>query len=492
MSNAFPGRNRRYLLTFPLAVLTSAFALLLPLPIVPLARAASLPSTGAATTAENLPRIGYRRRVLPNGLTVYAVERHGTPTVAVQVWYRVGSRNDPPDRSGFAHLFEHLMFKSTHHMPSEMFDRLTEDVGGTNNAETRDDVTIYQDEVPSNYLESILWAEADRMTNLNVDAANFQSERAVVEEEFRQRVEADSYGRLDYLMLPRRSYTTDPYGRPGIGSIEDLDRATLGDVRLFYTTWYRPDNAVIVVVGDFDPSRLDAWIDRYLAQVPKPAEPLPSTDAHEPARTDGPKRYSETAPVVPLPALAVTYLTPGTTSDDASALRVVDTILTGGDSSRLQHALVYEQQVASSVWSDADLNVDAGLFEIVATAAGGKDLDTVRTALLSEIERLKADGPTSAELTKARNQLIAAVLRERETNDGLAGALGTAAVLLGDPERINTSIARLSAVTADDVKAVLAKYATDTNRVEIRYTAVPPPPLPKSAPPATKKGAAKK
>ncbi len=185
-----------------------------------------------------------------------------SPTVAIQVWYHVGSKDDPQNRSGFAHLFEHIMFKSTKNMKSEMMDRLTEDVGGFNNAFTADDVTVYFEVVPSNYLETLIWAEADRLSGLNVDDANFKSERDVVKEEFRQGVLAPPYGRFEYL-LQQKSFLEHPYKRPGIGSIEDLDAASLKDVQEFQSTYYRPDNATLVVVGDFDPAQLDAWVDKY-------------------------------------------------------------------------------------------------------------------------------------------------------------------------------------------------------------------------------------
>jgi zinc protease len=432
------------------------------------------PAADPASAVAAIPRLGYRKRTLPNGLTVYAVERHATPTVAVQVWYRVGSKDDPAGRGGFAHLFEHLMFKSTRNMSSEMFDRLTEDVGGTNNAYTEDDVTVYQETVPSNHLERILWAEADRMTNLNVDEPNFRSERSVVQEEYRQRVLSDPYGRLFYLLTDKHSYSASPYGRPGIGSITDLQRAALSDVRAFYRSYYRPDNAVVVVVGDFDPSRLDASIDHYLGRVPKPDAPLPPrTSGAEPPRTGGPRSYNETAPTVPLPAVVMTYLTPGIADADAPALRVADIVLSGGESSRLYQSLVYEKRLASEAWAGPDLNAEAGVFQVGAIAAGGKSLDAIQTALLAEVDRLKADGPTPEELTKARSQLVASALRTRETNEGMASALGNAVVLLGDPERVNTDLPRLAAVTAEDVKRVLEKYVAAANQVEIRYTAAP-------------------
>src|SRR6478609_5730327 len=185
-----------------------------------------------------------KERTLANGLKVVTLQDRSSPTVAIQVWYHVGSKDDPMNRSGFAHLFEHIMFKSTKNMKSEMMDRLTEDVGGFNNAFTEDDVTVYYEVVPSNYLETLIWAEADRLSGLNVDEANFKSEREVVKEEYRQSVLAPPYGKFSYL-LQQKSFVAHPYKRPTIGSIEDLDAASLRDVQEFHSTYYRPDNATV-------------------------------------------------------------------------------------------------------------------------------------------------------------------------------------------------------------------------------------------------------
>ena len=206
---------------------------------VPAAVLARQPAPAAAAPVAGKP-IEYRQRVLPNGLKVYTVRDTSTANVSVQVWYGVGSKDDPRGRSGFAHLFEHLMFKQTRHLANEQFDRLTEDVGGFNNASTNDDYTDYFEVVPANHLERILWAEAERMSNLVVDEAVFKSERDVVKEELRQRVLAQPYGKLFYLLFPQISFDKSPYGRPGIGSIEDLDAATIDDVRAFHATYYRP------------------------------------------------------------------------------------------------------------------------------------------------------------------------------------------------------------------------------------------------------------
>src|SRR5512145_1023334 len=211
-----------------------------------------------------MPQLKFTDRTLANGMRILTAADRSSPTVAIQVWYHVGSKDDPQSRSGFAHLFEHIMFKSTKNMKSEMMDRLTEDVGGFNNAFTNDDVTVYYEVVPSNYLQTLLWAEAERLSGLNVDDPNFKSERDVVKEEFRQGVLAPPYGRFEYL-LQERSFAEHPYKRPTIGSIEDLDAAALVDVQEFHKTYYRPDNATLVVVGDFDQAQLDAWVDKYFA-----------------------------------------------------------------------------------------------------------------------------------------------------------------------------------------------------------------------------------
>jgi zinc protease len=431
-----------------------------------------------------VPRLDYRERTLQNGLRVLSAVDKSSPTVAIQVWYKVGSKDDPEGRSGFAHLFEHIMFKSTKNMKSEMMDRLTEDVGGMNNASTADDVTIYYEVVPSNYLETLLWAEADRLASLNVDDANFKSERDVVKEEYRERVDANPFGKLFYILMQEKSFTKHPYRRPGIGSIADLDAAAIADVRAFHTTFYRPDNATLVVVGDFDQKQFDAWVDKYFAPIPKPNKPLPRVTVKEPERT-GETRIVEFAPSVPLPAVAFSFLAPPKASEESDALRIAESILSSGESSRLYRALVYEQQVAAQASAGTDLREDVSLFQFFAIVAGGKKPDDAERALLAEIKKMQDAPVSAAELEKAKNQIITAQLRERETNNGKALALGDAAVLLGDPNRANTDIERLSKVTAADVQRVMKKYLTDTNRLVIYYL---PESLRPSKPAAEKTG----
>ncbi len=421
-----------------------------------------------------VPPLNYRERTLQNGLKFYSIRDTSSPTVAIQVWYKVGSKDDPEGRSGFAHLFEHMMFKGTKNMRDEQMDRLTEDVGGMNNASTYDDFTNYYEVVPSNYLETLLWAEAERMGSLNVDAKNFSTERDVVKEEFNTRVLAPPYGRLFYA-IEKNSFAVHPYRRPGIGSIEDLSAATLEDVRAFHKTFYRPDNATLVVVGDFDERQLDQWVDKYFGRVPKPNTPLPRVTVREPERT-AEKRFNEAGPNVPLPAVALTYLTPSVVSADSDALRVAESILSSGESSRLYQSLVYRQQLAVEAFAQADLREDGGLFIIGAIIASGKKPDEAERALLTELKRLQDEPVSKAELEKAVNQLVTNQLRERETNNGKAFSLARAAVLLGDAKRVNTDIERLQAVMAADVQRVLKKYFNDTNRVVITYQAEAPKP----------------
>src|SRR5580698_5084630 len=221
----------------------------------------ALAAAGPAASATAVPPIDFHERVLANGLKVISSLDKTTPNVTVQVWYGVGAKNDPPGRSGFAHMFEHMMFKATRDMPAEYMDRLTEDVGGMNNAFTQDDDTAFYEVIPASHLQRLLWAEAERMSSLVVDKDNFNSERQVVEEELRQRVLASPYGRLFYYVLPENSFLVHPYHRSAIGSIENLDAATLDDLQNFHATFYRPDNATMVVAGNFDPAQLNAWID---------------------------------------------------------------------------------------------------------------------------------------------------------------------------------------------------------------------------------------
>ena len=431
-----------------------------------MATAAGLPAGDAP--ALTLPPLPIRERRLANGLQVVSLALGRGATVAIQLWYRVGGKDDPPGRSGFAHLFEHMMFKSTTNMASEMFDRLTEDVGGNNNAFTAEDMTAYQNEVPSNHLERLLWAEAERMANLKVDEANFASERKVVQEELRQRVLADPYGRL-LNAFPIEGFERHPYKRPVVGNIAELDAATLDDVRHFHTTYYRPDNALLIVVGDFNPPRLDAMIDRYFGPLESPPAPVPRVRVLEPRRTQD-RRVDLKAPSVPLPAVALLWQGPPAAHADAAALQVASALLSAGDSSRLNEALVYRTQAAQAAAFSADLYADAGLIEAYAIAASGRTPAQLERALMAELTRLAHSPIPRAELDKVRARLLTAALVARQTPQGLADAIGRAVLLRNDARDAEGELARLQAVQGQDVQRVLEQYVLRAKRVTIDYT----------------------
>lgn len=429
--------------------------------------AAPPPAAAASAPALAVPPLPLRVRTLSNGLQVIQVHQSDATSASVQVWYRSGSKDDPAGRSGFAHLFEHLMFKSTLHMSNEMFERLTEDIGGSNNAFTAPDTTAYHEVIPPNHVERLLWAEADRMANLRVDGANFDSERAVVKEEYRERVLASPYGRL-FNAIPTYGYIAHPYRRPGIGSIEDLEASSLDDVQRFYRTYYRPDNAVLIVTGPTPPAQLDAWVDRYFGGIARPDTPVPRVSTREPRRTAN-EQVRLTGPNVPLPARALIWQGPSRASADAPALLVASALLSDGESSRLNASLVVRERLATQVGFEADLNADAGLLTAYAVGATGKPLDKVQAELLREIERLARGPVPTVELEKVRTRLLTGKLLERQTPMGQGMAIGEAVIWGGGYEAVNTDLQRLQAVTGSDVQRVLREYVVGKPRVTLDY-----------------------
>ena len=422
----------------------------------------------AAAQAPAVAPIQYQTRTLANGLRVYSIRDPESANVSVQVWYDVGSRDDPRGRSGFAHLFEHLMFKSTRNLVPEQFDRLTEDVGGFNNASTNDDYTNYYEVVPANHLERLLWAEAERMSSLVIEPGFFASERDVVKEELRSRVLAQPYGRLFYLYLPQISYDVHPYARPGIGSIADLDAATIDDVRAFHATYYRPDNAVLVVAGNFDQAAFDAWVDRYFAPIARPTTAIPRVTAQEPARTQA-RTYTVYEANTPLPAVLISYPAPPASDADAAAMEVLDGVLSTGDSSRLHQGLVYRDRVASQASSFVDIKAGRGSLATYAILSAGQSAEAGEAALRREIARFRDTLVSAAELDEAKNELITGALRERETVEGRAEALAEAVLVNGDPRAADARLAQIAAVTPEDIQRVARRWLRDEASAAVRY-----------------------
>ena len=422
----------------------------------------------SAPAAIEVPPLGFVKRTLPNGMDVYTSRDTTTSNVTVQVWYRVGGKDDPEGRSGFAHLFEHLMFKATKDFPDETFDRLTEDVGGNNNAFTGDDVTGYYQTIPANHLERLIFAEASRLSSLVVNEDVFESERDVVKEEYRQGILASPYGRLFGLFMAATVYQESPYRRGVIGSLENLDAATIEDVRRFHATYYRPDNAFLIVAGNFDQAQLDGWIDRYLAPISNPDRPLPENAVVEPQPT-GPREATFHAPNVPLPAVVLAWPTVAYREDDRIPLTVLDGILSTGESSRLYRSLVYEQQIAAQASSNPEFLQQAGYLSAYAIMAGGQTPETGIAAIRAEIARLRDEPVTEAELAEAKNELVANALRGRETVDDRASVLGQVLIATNDASVADREIARIQAVTAADIQRVARQYLTDQRALTVRY-----------------------
>ncbi len=413
------------------------------------------------------PPLEYEHRTLANGLQVYTLQDRSSPTVSVQVWYNVGSKDDPNGRSGFAHLFEHILSRMTRNIPRGYINTLVEDVGGSRNASTGPDYTNYFEVVPSHFLETMLWTHAERMDRLVVDQSIFEAERSIVQEELRQRVLSVPYGRLQRFVMIENSWAALPYHRPGIGSIEELNAATVDDVLAFHDAYYRPDNATLIVAGDFDQAQLDAWIDEHFGSIAVPDRPIPRFEATEPERT-GPRSVTAYAPNVPLPAIVWSYPAPRTDHPDTAALEVMDAILSQGDNSRFHQALVRGGVAASAGAYNYQLE-DGGFYGPQVIVAGDSSVEAAEAALQAEIDRLRTGGVTEAELAEARTEILAQALQGRQTAMGRGFALGQSIAGTGDPGYADRHLAAVAQVTPADVLRVARTWLRDDQRVSIRY-----------------------
>jgi zinc protease len=437
--------------------------------------APAIGAQGARTQASapgkqlSVPPIAFRSRKLANGLTVYSLRDTTTPNVSISLWYDVGSKHDPEGRSGFAHMFEHILSRKTVNMPYNMIYGLTADVGGTRNASTWNDRTNYYEIVPARYLETLLWTHAERMARPVVDKEILESEQNVVKEELRQRVLAPPYGRLFSFIIPENSFDVLPNRRSTIGSIEELEAATLEDARAFHEAYYGPDTASLIVSGNFDEAQLQGWVDKYFAGIPARANKIPlKITAVEPQRT-APRLVNAYAPNVPLPVVASSWKIPGSAHPDMAALTVMHGILTSGNSSRFHKSLVYRQQLATSASARLEDSEDGGYYAPFAILAGGKDIAQGEKALAAEIERMRSEPVKAAELAEAKNELLSSALSGRETYNGRAFEMGEALVRTGDPRAADKRLAEIMKVSAADVQRVARKYLAPNARVDIRY-----------------------
>src|SRR5262245_12694587 len=301
------------------------------------------------------PKLEYQVATLPNGLTLVTQEDHSTPIVHLQLWYHVGSKNEKPGRTGFAHLFEHLMFKGSKNVDPEGHTSMIAAVGGQSNAYTNDDVTVFWETVPAQYLPMILWLEADRMATLRIDQATFSNEREVVKEERRMRVDNQPYGRLSEIIFDQ-AFTVHPYKHPTIGSMQDLEAASIEDVRDFFRTYYVPNNATLVLVGDFDTKEASALVQQYLGRVAKSTRPVPRDIPKEPPQTK--ERRVRLDENWPLPAVVVAHHITFDGHPDSYPLHIASKVLSDGESSRIYRKLVYDKQLALAAFGGGNIIED--------------------------------------------------------------------------------------------------------------------------------------
>jgi zinc protease len=400
-------------------------------------------------------------RQLPNGLRVEMIEDHDAPVINLQMWYHVGSKDERPGHTGFAHLFEHLMFKGSAHVAPEEHSRIIEAAGGFDNAGTFDDMTVFWETFPSNYLERVLWLEADRMGSLDVSQENLTSEREVVKEERRVRVDNVPYGRV-IEDLYAAAFTVHPYHHTTIGSMDDLDHATIEDVRQFFHDYYRPDNATVVIVGDFSADEAAAWCQKYFGGIPKPADPIVRVAKPEPPQT-AERDLTKSYPNSPLPAVVIGYKTPAEFSTDYYSLDLASNILSGGESGRLYRKLVYEDQLAVQASGEGNFTEDPNLFFAIAVMNQGHTAEEGEKAIRSVLDTMKATAVSAEELQKAKNQEISGFILARETAQSKADALGRYTVIGKDPSLINTDLNNYLKVSAADIQNAARKYFVNTS-----------------------------
>jgi len=405
---------------------------------------------------------------LDNGLHVVLNEDHSAPLVAINLWYHVGSKNERPGRTGFAHLFEHMLFSGSQHVGNNEHFRYVQSVGGVLNGTTFFDRTNYFETLPSNYLALGLWLESDRMgfflPALTQEKLDIQ--REVVKEERRQRYDNVPYGTA-FERLLHLAYDPDySYHWPTIGSMEDLTAASLDDIRTFFATWYRPDNCVLTVVGDFVAAEAKDLVARYFGDI-APGNSFPPFDL---IRRDRRSEHREVFPSrVPLPRLYRLYHLPRMADRDWIAGDLLSTVLSSDKASRLEKSLVYEKQIATDVAAYVLPTEATGMLMVQATAKEGVATEQIERAIDDEIERLAVGGVTEDELTRAKNRTEVDYAHQIENYDARADLIGMMATYFEDPNRVLNWLEPYRMATADDLKRVVQRYLVPENRVTSIY-----------------------
>jgi len=449
----------------------------------------SFPALAADADRWNLP---VQTKKLDNGLTVVVSEDHSSPTVGISVVYHVGMRLEPKNRTGFAHLFEHLMFEGTPNAPSGVFDKVITGGGGRNNGSTRADFTNYIETAPASALESMLWLEADRMKTLDFNAATLKNQQDVVKEEIRVNVKNQPYGGFMWIDIGQHAFQKWENNHDGYGSFKDLEGASLDDVRAFHRDYYGPNNAVLSIAGDVTPAQAFALAQKYFGAIP--ARPTPKAGDFSEGLNTAEKRIEQSDALAQVPAIAAAWKMPDRGSKDQAPMAVLGELLAGGDASRFYQGIVKGREIA--------LNVDAlygltspweydgpTLFTVFALYKPNSSADALLAAMDEEIARVASEGVDEATLKRVKTRMLADWYNGLESFLGRADTLAKLQTLWGDAKVANQIPGWIDGVTSADVQRVAKNYLTKANRTVIDRKPAPPAAAPAAAPAAPKTGA---
>jgi len=433
--------------------------------------AASAAGGARAVSDVRPPRLEFTVSTLPNGLRLIVHEDRSTPVVNVQVWYHVGSKDERPGRTGIAHLFEHMMFKGSKNVEPEQHAALVSGVGGQANAYTTEDVTVFWETVPSQHLPMALWLEADRMATLRIERDAFEREREVVKEERRMRVENQPYGRLSEI-VNGFAFTAHPYKRPTVGLMADLEAASVDDVRAFYRTFYVPSNATVVIAGDVDSRAAADLAAKYFGRISPPARAVPRDIPAEPPQAT-PRRLS-VEESWPLPVVVVAHHITYDGHPDSYPLNMASKILSDGQNSRLYRNLVYETGIALSAAGVGNLSEHPSLFYAYAVVQPGHTTAEAEQALARELDRLRTEPVSEAELARAKKQFTRDYVLGRQTVQQKASVLGRAAVLhKGDVASADAEFDLFQRISAADIQRAAQTHFAPARRIVVTVTPKP-------------------